>query len=137
LLVHSENTAQRRAILDTLQTIAKEKGANAAQVAIAWISAHDIIICLKESEFHQGQWVAIFSVLHPIKEFNGELLFSPRCMAGGWVWKRVARRLREQGHDVYTPTMTGVGERGHLLNATINLSTNIQDIVRPPRLRRN
>jgi aryl-alcohol dehydrogenase-like predicted oxidoreductase len=55
LLVHSENTAQRRAILDTLQTIAKEKGANAAQVAIAWISAHDIIICLKESEFHQGQ----------------------------------------------------------------------------------
>jgi hypothetical protein len=58
-------------------------------------------------------------------------------MAGGWVWKRVARRLREQGHDVYTPTMTGVGERGHLLNATINLSTNIQDIVRPPRLRRN
>jgi pimeloyl-ACP methyl ester carboxylesterase len=48
---------------------------------------------------------------------------------GGWVWKRVARSLREEGHDVYTPTMTGLGERSHLLNATINLSTNIQDIV--------
>src|SRR5258708_36555473 len=48
---------------------------------------------------------------------------------GGWVWKRVARHLREEGHDVYTPTMTGLGERSHLLNATINLSTNIQDLV--------
>jgi pimeloyl-ACP methyl ester carboxylesterase len=48
---------------------------------------------------------------------------------GGWVWKRVARSLREEGHDVHTPTMTGLGERSHLLNATINLSTNIQDIV--------
>jgi pimeloyl-ACP methyl ester carboxylesterase len=48
---------------------------------------------------------------------------------GGWVWKRVARPLREEGHDVYTPTMTGLGERSHLLSAAINLSTNIQDIV--------
>jgi pimeloyl-ACP methyl ester carboxylesterase len=48
---------------------------------------------------------------------------------GGWVWKRVARHLREEGHDVYTPTMTGLGERSHLLNGTVNLSTNIQDIV--------
>jgi pimeloyl-ACP methyl ester carboxylesterase len=48
---------------------------------------------------------------------------------GGWVWKRVAQSLREEGHDVHTPTMTGLGERSHLLNATINLSTNIQDIV--------
>jgi aryl-alcohol dehydrogenase-like predicted oxidoreductase len=42
-LIHSEDTAQRRAILDTLQTIAKETGANVGQVAIAWISALDII----------------------------------------------------------------------------------------------
>jgi pimeloyl-ACP methyl ester carboxylesterase len=48
---------------------------------------------------------------------------------GGWIWKRVARRLRDEGHDVYTPTMTGLGERKHLLNAAINLSTHIQDIV--------
>jgi hypothetical protein len=48
---------------------------------------------------------------------------------GGWVWKHVARHLKEEGQDVYTPTMTGLGERSQLLNATINLSTNIQDIV--------
>ena len=42
---------------------------------------------------------------------------------GGWVWKRVARHLKEEGHDVYTPTMTGLGERSHLLNATINPTT--------------
>lgn len=48
---------------------------------------------------------------------------------GGWCWKRVARRLREQGHDVHTPTLTGLGERSHLLNASINLDTHIQDIV--------
>jgi hypothetical protein len=50
-------------------------------------------------------------------------------VAGGWVWKRLARPLREEGHDVYTPTMTRLGERRRLLNAAINLSTNIQDIV--------
>ena len=54
---------------------------------------------------------------------------------GGWVWKRVARSLREEGHDVYTPTMTGLGERSHLLNATINLSTDIQDIVNVIKLK--
>jgi pimeloyl-ACP methyl ester carboxylesterase len=48
---------------------------------------------------------------------------------GGWVWTRVAKRLRQDGHDVFTPTMTGLGERSHLLNAGVNLSTNILDIV--------
>ncbi len=48
---------------------------------------------------------------------------------GGWAWKHVAKQLRQEGHDVFTPTMTGLGERSHLLNAGVNLSTNIQDIV--------
>ena len=48
---------------------------------------------------------------------------------GGWIWKRVARQLRIAGHDVFTPTMTGLGERSHQLNANVNLSTNILDIV--------
>ena len=48
---------------------------------------------------------------------------------GGWIWKRVARQLRIAGHDVFTPTMTGLGERSHQLNASVNLSTNILDIV--------
>jgi hypothetical protein len=37
---------------------------------------------------------------------------------GGWEWTPVARRLRERGHDVFTPTLTGVGERAHLGSGT-------------------
>jgi len=48
---------------------------------------------------------------------------------GGWIWKRVAQLLRKEGHTVYTPTLTGLADRSHLLHADINLSTHIQDIV--------
>lgn len=48
---------------------------------------------------------------------------------GGWCWKLLARELRARGHEVYTPTMTGLGERSHLLSEDINLDTHIADIV--------
>ena len=48
---------------------------------------------------------------------------------GGWCWVRVAERLRRDGHFVVTPTLTGLGERAHLLNRDINLDTHITDIV--------
>jgi pimeloyl-ACP methyl ester carboxylesterase len=48
---------------------------------------------------------------------------------GGWCWRRVADRLRAKGHVVFTPTLTGVGERSHLLSKDINLDTHITDIV--------
>ena len=32
---------------------------------------------------------------------------------GGWCWSRVAPLLRAAGHEVYTPTLTGLGERSH------------------------
>ncbi len=47
---------------------------------------------------------------------------------GGWCWARVAPRLRAAGHDVFTPTMTGFGERSHLLSPEVGLETNITDI---------
>ena len=47
---------------------------------------------------------------------------------GGWCWSRVARRLRAAGHDVFTPTQTGLGERRHLLSAAITLDTFVADI---------
>jgi len=47
---------------------------------------------------------------------------------GGWVWGRVARLLREAGHDVFTPTLSGCGERSHLSGLHINLSLHIKDI---------
>ena len=48
---------------------------------------------------------------------------------GAWCWRRVARLLAKNGHEVFTPTLTGVGERSHLLNAFINVDTHIADVV--------
>src|SRR5260221_10451578 len=47
---------------------------------------------------------------------------------GGWCWKRVADRLRAKGHDVYTPSYTGMGDRVHLLNKEITIDTFVEDI---------
>jgi pimeloyl-ACP methyl ester carboxylesterase len=49
--------------------------------------------------------------------------------AGGWFMGKVARRLRKAGHEVFTPTYTGLGERSHLLNRDIDLDTHIQDVL--------
>jgi len=48
---------------------------------------------------------------------------------GSWCWKRVRKSLRDAGHQVFTPTLTGVGDRSHLNSAAINLSTHIADVV--------
>jgi pimeloyl-ACP methyl ester carboxylesterase len=48
---------------------------------------------------------------------------------GGWCWVRVARLLRAAGHEVFTPTLTGVGERAHLLTADVGPATMVQDVV--------
>ncbi len=51
------------------------------------------------------------------------------AFAGGWVWRGVADRLRANGHRVFTPTLTGLGERSHLLSPEINLTTHVLDVV--------
>ena len=48
---------------------------------------------------------------------------------GGWCWKDVARRLRGLGHDVYTPTLTGLGERAHLIAISPTLEMFITDVA--------
>jgi pimeloyl-ACP methyl ester carboxylesterase len=48
---------------------------------------------------------------------------------GGWCWVRVADRLRKAGHTVFTPTLTGLGERSHLVRADIDLMTHVTDVV--------
>ena len=48
---------------------------------------------------------------------------------GGWCWKRVVPRLRSAGHDVFTPTLSGLGERVHLAHPGIDLDTHIQDVL--------
>jgi len=48
---------------------------------------------------------------------------------GGWSYRPVANYLRAAGHEVFTPTLTGLHERAHLSNRGIGLDTHIQDIV--------
>jgi pimeloyl-ACP methyl ester carboxylesterase len=48
---------------------------------------------------------------------------------GGWSYKRVARLLLNGGHDVYRPTLTGLGERSHLAHTLINMDTHIDDVA--------
>src|ERR1700694_2095217 len=48
---------------------------------------------------------------------------------GGWCWRRVADRLERQGHKVFAPTLTGLGERSHLMSPSIDLDTHIADLV--------
>ncbi len=44
---------------------------------------------------------------------------------GGWCWKKVAPLLRAAGHEVYTPTLTGLGDRAHLLGPEVTLDTHV------------
>ena len=48
---------------------------------------------------------------------------------GSWCWKRVRTALQCAGHDVFTPTLTGLGERSHLNSRVVDLSTHIADVV--------
>ena len=48
---------------------------------------------------------------------------------GAWCWSRVAPLLRAAGHQVFTPTQTGLGDRAHLLHAGITLTTFVDDLV--------
>ena len=48
---------------------------------------------------------------------------------GGWCFQRITPLLRAEGHEVYTPTLTGLGERSHLLNPDVDLDVHITDVV--------
>jgi pimeloyl-ACP methyl ester carboxylesterase len=49
---------------------------------------------------------------------------------GGWCWARVAPRLRDAGHVVHTPSLTGLGDRDHLFAAGVGLATHVEDVLR-------
>lgn len=48
---------------------------------------------------------------------------------GGWCWRDVADALRTQGHRVFTPTQTGLGERRHLLSRDVTLDVFVDDVA--------
>ena len=58
-------------------------------------------------------------------------VFCAGAHTGGW-WVRdtkIDAKLREEGHEVFSPTYTGLGERTHLVNPKIDLNTHVQDIL--------
>ncbi len=48
--------------------------------------------------------------------------------SSAWAWKKMRPLLRERGHEVFTPTHTGLGERAHLASAAIDLESHIADV---------
>lgn len=48
---------------------------------------------------------------------------------GGWAFRRVVPLLRAAGHEVFTPTLTGIGERSHLLTSDVGYSTHVNDVA--------
>ncbi len=48
---------------------------------------------------------------------------------GAWLWNRLSKLLSAKQHTVIAPTLTGVGERSHLLNPEIDLETHVLDVV--------
>src|SRR5215469_4478164 len=48
---------------------------------------------------------------------------------GSYGFRTVRRPLREAGHEVFTPSLTGIGERAHLASPQVNLTTHVTDVV--------
>ncbi|GAA4930871.1 alpha/beta fold hydrolase [Streptomyces coeruleoprunus] len=53
----------------------------------------------------------------------------PGAWHGAWCFEPLARRLRDHGHQAFPLTLTGVGDRKHLLSGSVNLDTHIEDVV--------
>src|SRR6185436_9029142 len=48
---------------------------------------------------------------------------------GSWAWRKFSRLLRDNGHEVFTPTLTGLGDRSHLLTREVGLDHHISDVA--------
>ncbi|MBR0692941.1 alpha/beta hydrolase family protein [Bradyrhizobium lablabi] len=48
---------------------------------------------------------------------------------GGWCWSRIRGQLTAKGHGVFTPTLTGLGDRSHLLSREVGFETHIADVA--------
>jgi pimeloyl-ACP methyl ester carboxylesterase len=53
----------------------------------------------------------------------------PGAWSGGWQWRTVARLLQADRHEVFTPTLTGLGERVHLASPSVDFATHVEDVV--------
>lgn len=49
--------------------------------------------------------------------------------SAAWAWKKMRQPMARSGHEFFTPTYTGLGERAHLANPAIDLDTHIEDVL--------
>ena len=49
--------------------------------------------------------------------------------SAGWAWKKMHPLMQAAGHRLITPTYTGLGERAHLANPSIDLDSHIEDVM--------
>jgi pimeloyl-ACP methyl ester carboxylesterase len=57
------------------------------------------------------------------------LLVAHGAWSAGWAWKKMRPLLRARGHEIFTPTYTGLGERVHLASPHVDLETHIADLL--------
>ncbi|HWV53528.1 alpha/beta hydrolase [Pseudorhodoplanes sp.] len=57
------------------------------------------------------------------------IVVSHGAWSSAWAWQKMRPLLRAAGHDIFTPSYTGLGERAHLATPDIDLETHIADIL--------
>jgi pimeloyl-ACP methyl ester carboxylesterase len=89
----------------------------------------EVIRVIEQGFSSQLLWDNLGRILKRRRKCMSTFILVHGAWHGGWCYKRVAERLRAEGHVVYTPTNTGLGERSHLYHRDINLDTHITDIL--------
>jgi pimeloyl-ACP methyl ester carboxylesterase len=57
------------------------------------------------------------------------ILLAHGAWSAAWAWKKMRPLMARSGHAFFTPSYTGLGERAHLANPTIDLDTHIEDVL--------
>ncbi|MGE8381407.1 MAG: alpha/beta fold hydrolase [Sphingobacterium sp.] len=79
-----------------------------------------------------GYFILFFSLVVGLKSVYAQqttYVIVHGAWGGAWQFKKTANELEKEGHKVYRPTLTGLGERYHLADTSIRLQTHINDVV--------
>jgi pimeloyl-ACP methyl ester carboxylesterase len=63
------------------------------------------------------------------EDVMADIVVAHGAWSAGWAWKKMRPLMAAQGHTLWTPTYTGVGDRSHLAGPRIDLDTHIEDVV--------
>jgi pimeloyl-ACP methyl ester carboxylesterase len=76
-----------------------------------------------------GSTLALFGLQSRAQASGTTFLVAHGAWSAGWAWKKMHPLMRAAGHRLLTPTYTGLGERAHLANPAIDLTTHIEDVL--------